>query len=125
MLSAVVLCGLLLGFQLVVTLLHPAWAAPVTDWLLTVLAWPELAVVVYLSLRLSRPHRPDALAWWLVSAALLAYAIARTAWTVDDYLIFHHDLPFPSFSDFFSHCSIPACSWPSSSFHVRCSRGHD
>ncbi len=106
-LSAVLLCGLLLGYQLVVTALRPSWASEATVWLLTVLAWPELAVVVYLSLRLSRTRRPDALAWWLVSAALLAYAIARTAWTVDDYLVYHTQIPFPSFPDFLFALQYP------------------
>src|SRR5262249_25955255 len=99
-LSVAVLCGILLGYQLVVTLLHPAWAEQATDWLLTVLAWLELALVAYVSLWLTRTRKPDALAWWLVCAALLTRAIARATWTVDDDLILPNDLPFPSFPDY-------------------------
>ena len=47
--------GLLLAYQLVVTLLHPAWLGPVTDWLLVLLAWPGLLVVVLLSRWFTRP----------------------------------------------------------------------
>src|SRR5262249_8699797 len=97
--SVVVCCGLLLGYQLALTLLHPAWGDRVTDWLLTILAWPELAVVVYVTLRLNRAHWPGALARWLLSVALLCYATARTLWTIDERLILHHDLPFPSIPD--------------------------
>src|SRR5262245_13587841 len=43
LLGAAALVGLLLAYQLAVTLLLPAWAAASTDWLLTLLAWPELA----------------------------------------------------------------------------------
>ena len=32
--------GLLLAYQLVVTLLQPVWIVPVTDWLRALLAWP-------------------------------------------------------------------------------------
>src|SRR5215831_21259689 len=52
--SVLVCCGLLLGAQLVLTLVHTAWIGPVTDWLLTVLAWPEAAVVVFVAVRLNR-----------------------------------------------------------------------
>ncbi len=107
LLGAVVACVLLLSFQLIVTLLRPAWLGPVTDWLLTALAWPELAVVLYVSLRLSRARRPSAPARGLFSAALLCYAVARTLWTVDDRLIVHHDLPFPSIPDYLFALQYP------------------
>jgi hypothetical protein len=97
--SAIALCGLLVVCELALIVLHPAWGSAVTDWSLSILAWPELAVVVYLSLWLSHAHRLDAPSWWLVSLALLCHAVARTTWTVDDYLILHHDVPFPSFPD--------------------------
>src|SRR5262249_53146861 len=97
--SVVVCCSLLLGAQLVLTLLHPSWIGPVTDWLLTALTWPELAVVIYATLWLHHAHWAGALSWWLLSAALLCYAVARTLWTVDEQLILHYDLPFPSVPD--------------------------
>jgi len=100
LLRSIALCSVfLLGYQLMVTLLRPAWGGPATDWLLTVLAWPELAVVVYVTLRLNHASWPGALAQWLLGAALLCYATARTAWTIDEQLVLHHDLPFPSAPD--------------------------
>src|SRR5262249_40449118 len=78
---------------------HPSWIGPVTDWLLTALTWPELAVVIYATLWLHHAHWAGALSWWLLSAALLCYAVARTVWTVDEQLILHYDLPFPSVPD--------------------------
>src|SRR5260221_8533067 len=41
--SAFLLAGLLISYQLGVTLAHPPWIGPVTDWLRAALAWPELA----------------------------------------------------------------------------------
>ena len=38
--------GLLLAYQLAVTLLQPAWIGPVTDWLQALVAWSALLVVV-------------------------------------------------------------------------------
>jgi hypothetical protein len=102
--SVVVCCALLLGTQLVLTLVHPSWISPVTDWLLTALAWPELAVVVYVTLRLTHARWPGALSRWLLGAGLLCYTVARTLWTLDEQLIFHHALPFPSVPDLvFAH----------------------
>jgi len=100
LLGAVAAFALLLGFQLVATLRHPPWLGPVTDWLLTALAWLELAVVLYVSLRLGRARWPGTPTRALLSAALLCYAVARTLWTVDDQLLVHQDLPFPSLPDY-------------------------
>ncbi len=107
LLGAVVACALLLGFQLAVTLRQPPWLAPVTDWLLTALAWLELAVVLYVSLWLSRAHWPGASSRALFGAALLWYAVARMLWTVDARLIVHHDLPFPSIADYLFALQYP------------------
>src|SRR5262249_20948826 len=85
--SAVAICGLLLSYQLVVTLAKPTWSGQVTDWLRAGLSWPELLVVVFVSLRLSRARWPRALSWWMFSGALLSYTIARNLWTVYDQLI--------------------------------------
>src|SRR5262249_35150057 len=97
--SASAPCWLLVARQLALILLHPAWGSATSDWSLCILAWPELAVVAYLSLGLSRAHWPDAPSWWLVGVAMFCAAVARTVWTVDDQLILHHDVPFPSFPD--------------------------
>ena len=99
LLGIVVACALLLSFQLALFLRHPPGNGPVTDWLRAALAWPELAIVVAVSLWLSRRHRPEALSWWLFSGGTLCYAIARTWWTLDDAVIYHHGVPFPTFPD--------------------------
>ena len=102
-----VTCALLLGFQLALLLRQPPWIGPVTDWLRAALSWPELAIVVGVSLWLSRRHRPEALAWWLFSGGALCYAIARTWWMLDDALIHDHGVPFPSFPDLFFVLQYP------------------
>src|SRR5260221_993341 len=107
LLGAVVACVLLLSFQLLVTLLRPTWLGPVTDWLLTALAWPELAVVLYVSLWLDHARWPGTPSRALLSAALLWYAVARTLWTVDNQLIVHQDLPFPSLPDYLFALQYP------------------
>jgi signal transduction histidine kinase len=107
LLSAFVFVGLVIGYQLTVTLLHPSWGGPVTDWLRGALAWPELLIVLGVTLALTRAHRPGVLAWWMWSAALLSYAIARTLWTIDDQIIYHHNVPFPIFTDLFFVLQYP------------------
>jgi len=105
--SAFLLAGLLISYQLGVTLAHPPWIGPVTDWLRAALAWPELAVVVAVSWGLTRTRQVDARSWWLVSAALLSYTVARSLWTVDDQLIFSQGVPFPTFPDLFFVLQYP------------------
>jgi signal transduction histidine kinase len=107
LLSAFVIVGLLIGYQLVVTLLQPPWIGPATDWLRAVLAWPELAVVVGVALWLTRTHQPDASSAWMLSLALLSYTVARTLWTVSDQLIFHQGVPFPTYPDLFFVLQYP------------------
>jgi signal transduction histidine kinase len=107
LLGACVLVGLLIGYQLAVTLLRPAWSGPVTDWLRAALAWPELLTIVSVSLWLSRAPRRGAASWWMWSAAFLSYAVARTLWTVYDQLLFHEGVPFPTFPDLFFVLQYP------------------
>jgi hypothetical protein len=90
-----------------VTLLHPPWIGPVTDWLRAALAWPELAVVTGVTLWVTRSYRAEARSWWMLSAGLLSYTVARTLWTVADALIFPHGVPFPSFPDLFFVLQYP------------------
>ena len=64
--------------------------------------------MVAVSLWLSRRRRPEVLSWWLFSGGALCYAIARTWWTLDDVLIYHHDgVPFPSLPDLFFVLQYP------------------
>src|SRR5258705_8830765 len=81
--------ALLVGFQVAVLLVHPAWISPETDWSRTALAWPELLLVVWVSRQLTHTHQPSALAWWMWSAALLCNLVGQTLWSVDDQLVFH------------------------------------
>jgi signal transduction histidine kinase len=106
--SAFVVCALLIGYQLTVTLLQPPWIKPVTDWLRTALAWPELAFVAWVAaVRLVRTHQPDAVAWCCLALGMLSYAIARTAWTIADVAIYPHGVPFPSPPDLFFILQYP------------------
>jgi signal transduction histidine kinase len=107
LLGAVTACALVLGFQLLMTLLQPAWIGPATDWLRAALAWPQLLVVAFMSWRLSRQRRPEALSWRLFGMGLLSYAIARTWWTMDDALVYHHGVPFPMLPDLFFVLQYP------------------
>src|SRR5215475_10532578 len=86
LLSAYLIGGLLMSYQLGVTLLHPPWIGLATDWLRAALAWPELMVVAGISLWATRSLQADARSWWMLSAGLLSYTVARTLWTVADTL---------------------------------------
>jgi hypothetical protein len=101
---AVLLVGLLLAYQLAVTLLQPAWIGPVTDWLLVLVAWPGVLGALLLSLWLTRTGQPGARFWWLVSGGLLARALALTLWLVEDLFLFPHHVPFPSLDNLFYAC---------------------
>jgi signal transduction histidine kinase len=107
LLSACLIVGLLISYQLGVTLLHPPWIGSVTDWLRAALAWPELAVVVGVTLWVTRSHQADVRSWWMLSAGLLSYTVARTSWTMADALIYPHGVPFPSFPDLFFVLQYP------------------
>ncbi len=104
---AFLVVSLLIGYQLVITLLRPDWSSAVTDWFRAALSWPELAVVIFVSVWLTRARRPEALSAWMVSAAMLSYTIARNLWSVDDQFIFPNHVPFPSFPDLFFILQYP------------------
>ena len=91
--------GLLLTYQLVVTLLQPSWIGSVTDWLLALLDWLSFLAVVLLSVWSTRAGQPAARSWWLVSAGLLANAVAGSIWLVEDQFLFPNHVPFPSLYD--------------------------
>jgi signal transduction histidine kinase len=107
LLGTCAVCGAVLLYQLVLTLLHPAWIGPATDWLRAVLAWPEALLVGWVSLWLTRARRPEAPSWWMCTAAMLSYALARTSWSISNQFIFHHGVPFPSFPDIFFVLQYP------------------
>src|SRR5215472_17357287 len=88
-LVALLLCGLITGFQIWLTVVHPAWSGQATDWFRAAMAWPQLATVLDVSWRLKRTKQPSALSWWMWSIALASYTIARNLWTIYDQLIYH------------------------------------
>jgi signal transduction histidine kinase len=80
---------------------------PATDWLRAALAWPELLVVGFVSLRLTRAGHAAARSWWMLSAALLSYAVAQNLWALFAQLIYFHGVPFPSLADLFYLLQYP------------------
>jgi signal transduction histidine kinase len=88
------------GYQLGVTLLQPPWLSLVSVWLLAVLAWLALLGVVLFSRWASRAHLPGRRSWWLLSAGLCSYALARTFWLIG-YVRYAGHLPMPWWSDLF------------------------
>lgn len=105
--GAVLFCGLILSYQLTMTLLRPPWSGPATDWLRAALAWPELAVMLIVSCWASRSHQPEARTWWAFSVALLSYTMARTLWSILDQVFYPNHAPFPSFPDAFFMLQYP------------------
>src|SRR5260370_39755245 len=57
-LSACVVCALLISYNVVVTLNHPPWIGPVTDWLRSAMPSPERLIVVLVSRQLAGIHQP-------------------------------------------------------------------
>ena len=98
---AFLVVGLLLAYQLVVTVLQPVWLVPITDWLRALLAWLGLLMVVLLSAWFTRTGQSVARSWWFAGAGLLSYAVARTIWLAEDLFLYHNHVPFPSLADLF------------------------
>jgi signal transduction histidine kinase len=105
--SAFLIVGGLIAFLLTIILLQPPWTSSVTDWLRALLAWPELLVVVLVSWWLTRARQPEARSGWLLSVALIFYAIARTMWSFEDRFIYLNAVPFPSLPDLFFLLQYP------------------
>ena len=105
--SAFLVSGLLVGFQLAVFLLHPPWRTAVTDWLRAGLAWPEMLALGLVAAWCTRSHHSSALAWWIGCAALLAYAIGQSVWTVLDQFIIPGRIPDPAWPDLFFLLQYP------------------
>lgn len=99
LLSAFLVTGLLFAYQLSVTLLAPRWADVVTGWFRAALAWPEVFLLLGLSLWLTRTRRPHARTWWLLSVAMLGYALGKTVLVVSAQVVFPIQVPFPWWSD--------------------------
>jgi signal transduction histidine kinase len=107
LLSAFLLCILLIAYQVSVTLIQPPWIKPVTNWLRTGLAWPQMLVVAWVAARLLRTHQPGAVAVSWGALGMLSYAVARTTWTIADVAVYPHGVPFPSLPDLFFILQYP------------------
>jgi signal transduction histidine kinase len=107
LLGALAICALVIGYQLAVTLLRPAWSGAVTDWLDVVLSVPELLIVVFVCLQLSQARWPGTLSWWMWSAGIFSHTIGQIIWTVDDQILFRHGLTSPNLPDLFFLLQYP------------------
>jgi signal transduction histidine kinase len=107
LLSALVVCVVLITYQIEVTLLQPTWVGSVTDWLRTALAWPQFLIVVWVSLRLRHNHHSATRSWWTWSVALLFYAVAQTLWALSDQLSIHQMVPIHALPDVFFILQYP------------------
>ena len=105
--GAVLIIALLSGYQLGVTLLRPPWLGSASVWLLTILAWLAVVIVALLSGWASRVHLPARWSWWLLTAGLGCYALARTLWLIGSHVIFADHVPFPWWTDFFFLLQFP------------------
>jgi signal transduction histidine kinase len=104
---AFLVVGVLIAYQLAVTLIHPGWSSAVTDWFRAAVAWPELIIVIFVSIWLTRTRHPGALSACLLSGAMLSYTTARNLWTIYDRFIYPDHVPFPTFPDLFFVLQYP------------------
>ena len=104
---AFLIVGGILLYQLLVTLLYPAWLSVVTDWLRAALSWPELLVLVLASRGLTHLRSMETRSWWLLTIAFVSYTIARNFWSIDDRLIYPDHVPFPTYPDIFFILQYP------------------
>jgi signal transduction histidine kinase len=107
LLSAFLIASLLTAIQLAISLLHPPWGWLATNWLRAVAAWPELLAPLLTSLWLIRARRPESLVWIMISAGLLAYALAQNLWVVLDQFVFPNRVPVPWWPDLFFLLQYP------------------
>jgi signal transduction histidine kinase len=120
--GALVISGLLITYQVWVTLAAPSWGAGVTNWVRVVLAWQAVVLLLLLSGWLTRTHRPEALSWWLLSISMLGYALGKTLQVVLAQVVFHRALPFPWWPDLLALVAFPGfflapILWPSVAEH--------
>lgn len=101
MLGALLAVALISVFQITLVVLRPPWSGPATQWLLMVTAWIAFIGVLLVARWASQKRLPSALAWWLCSAALFAYAIGWALRLVGTQMLFGGVVPFPWWSDLF------------------------
>lgn len=99
--------GLLLAYQLAVTLLQPAWIGTATDWLQVLITWSGLLMLVHLCRWFMRTgHRVTCSAWW-TSAGFFFYALASTLWLMEDQFLFPNHVPIPFWHNLFFILQYP------------------
>jgi signal transduction histidine kinase len=118
LLSAFLGIHLLVGYQLAVTLLQPAWANFATDWLRAAVAWLALVVLILVGWRFLSTDRRRALPWLFLSIALLAYALGQSLSAVYHLAIVSDTIPFPWWADLVFLLEYPCyfltlALWPS------------
>src|SRR5262249_29651354 len=96
---AFLVVGLLLAYQLTVTLLQPAWVGAVSAWLQLVVGWSALLVVGWVSHAFTHLEPRLAASWWWATAGLLFYALGRTVWLVKVQLVYPYHVPVVSWLD--------------------------
>jgi signal transduction histidine kinase len=101
LLGACVVCMLLIGYQLSVTLVQPPWIEPVTNWLRTALAWPQLFIVAWVAVRLLRTQEPHAATWCWLALGVLFSTVGLTIWTLANQYVYPQGLPYPSLPNLF------------------------
>jgi signal transduction histidine kinase len=93
------LTAALVGYQLMVTLVQPGWAALATQWLRVGAAWLAFATLVLVGWHFARTDRPQARAWWMLGLAMLAYALGQTLAAASQLVLFPARVPFPWWTD--------------------------
>lgn len=105
--GAIILCLLLMGYQLTMLVLKPAWLSPATDWGRVSLAWLELIPVLAVGVKLYRSRQTDALAWLLFAATMFCYTLGETTWLVLNDFVELNTTPVPSLADLFYLLQYP------------------
>ncbi len=101
LLGAFLFAGVLVGFQLAITLLQPSWATLVTDWLRAGVAWLAFGTLALVGWRLAKHFRPQSWCWWMISFGLLAYALGQSLAAGSRLLFSRQTIVFPWWTDVF------------------------
>ncbi len=107
LLSALLVSGVLASYQLAVTLLQPAWANLVTDWLRAAVAWLAFGTLTLVSRRFTQTDRARAWPWRILSLALLFYALAQSLTSAYQLVFFPRAVPFPWWTDLLALLQYP------------------
>jgi signal transduction histidine kinase len=98
---------LLFGAQLTVQLLPLSRRSGASEWIRTTAAWLAVLVLVRVSWLFRKNRQPGAQVWWLLSGALLVYAIGQSLESIYNQLAFPETAPLPWWSDLFFLMEYP------------------